>query len=278
MFRRVVVSSGLVSNGCRAATALVSSSCINTATQRTTTTTYTTTSQVRLASSSGGGIEVRSATEGTQEDAVGDHFEGEEDEGEVLDLVEASLQECHDLSIALHENLQRLGAVRARRTGPDTSRNHYSNHGDAMKGMELYHVHIEKLLFHISQPQVVPRMLRSAGQIKHDKREKHNKVGMSGPYRTDQPHKGLPSLRMEASSYPQMLRHAPYEAANVRSDMPAHIGDNARSLRDNDTILILAKLIKMKHPRGMELVSTWLELMEKAPAATFEASSIMSDE
>jgi hypothetical protein len=137
---------------------------------------------------------------------------------------------------------------------------------------------MEKLLFHISQPQVVPRMMRSAGQIKHNKREANNKVGMSGPYRTDQPHKGRPSLRMEASSYPQMLRHAPYEAANVRSDMPAHIGDNARSLRDNDTINTLAKLLQMKHPRGIEFMSTWLELVEKAPAATFEASSIMSDE
>jgi hypothetical protein len=274
MLRRVVPSM-VVPSGARVAASLVSSMCLRSMPPPTAT---NTSCQYRLASS--GGIEVRSAADQDHDNALGDHHaEADEDEGEVLDLVEASLQECHDLSIALHENLQRLGAHRGRVPHVDASRNYYETRQDASKGMELYHAHIEKLLFHIAQPQVVPRMMHSAGRIKHNARERAPKAGERGvAYRRDQPHRALPSMQMDFTCYPQMFRHAPFEATSVRSDMPSHIGVNARSLRDNDTILNLAKIIKMRHPRGMELMSTWLQLVEKAPAVTYETSSIMSDD
>lgn len=231
--------------------------------------------QVRMASSAAG-IELHNAPTENQ-NVLGEHLDEDVEDVEELDFVEASLQECHDLSIALHENLQRLGAERTRQPDNRTRRGYYANNGDAMKGMELYHAHMEKLLFHIAQPHVVARMMHSAGQIRHSLREKYNRDGPQGGYRVDQPHRGLKALGWSANSYTKMLRHAPYEAANIRSDMPAHVANSARTFRDNETLRIMRKIIIMRHPRVMELATTWLELVEKAPAASYEAQSIMSD-
>eukprot|EP00758_Cryptobia_borreli_P006593 Tbor_TRINITY_DN5183_c0_g1::TRINITY_DN5183_c0_g1_i1::g.25978::m.25978 len=226
----------------------------------------------------------RETVEGTSEEGEDGILENIcESEGEGgFDAVEATLQELHDLTLAIEQHLGRMrgdelgirchpGGLRGRAAfscNPSdvTTKSRprivqkYCTMGDAADHDKLYDEYMTKVFYHLRNPIIMQQMTNSTSKGNIERARCRPSSSPRSVYRNSQQY--IARWQFTCTSYHSMMRHAPFELEGVRSDMPRHVIKNSRSIRDRETMRLLVKLSCTPHRYRQQLQSRMTELLE----------------
>eukprot|EP00744_Colponema_vietnamica_P012259 GILI01017218.1.p1 GENE.GILI01017218.1~~GILI01017218.1.p1 ORF type:complete len:277 (-),score=37.60 GILI01017218.1:83-913(-) len=179
-----------------------------------------------------------------------------------FDYIEASCQEMHDIVLAMSNHLLTLGrpsrphdTTRVPRKVP--SHKKYVWVEDAVAGQEKFSEDFVRLKQHLTQ-ESWNRLMESAS--KYDNNMRHAQLNTKFF-----PNSVAPKALWVGSDFAKYFKHAPYEAAQLRSDIPSHVVENARCLRDADTMRQLRRLTMANHEHRQALEVLLYTLVENAP-------------
>lgn len=167
-----------------------------------------------MASAEGGGSAGGGST------AVSTAVEDEPEE-HTFDVIEATLQEVHDLSIAIHTHL-------LNRHLP------YASKADMRKAAEMFTDMTQKLL-KLLTPPVAAALLASSKSLNVERTK-----SVKDRFKATK----IPKDMLDRMSYATsaVFTHAPFELRIARPDIPDRVTKQARALRDRNTLRLLLDL------------------------------------